>query len=263
MRKQKWSTIDTGRKKITPLLTLLPILLFLSINTAFSQIEVDSKPAGNEPFIEKIVPENTGDGEKKEPNSEKSEFIKKYSPGLGFIGGINIPSGDVASALGMGYGVQVFGDIKLPIKLTRTLQYRARLNTGYYSLPGIGDFSGTFTMIPFMITFEISYPGISGFRPYFGLGAGITYNSISGDSGTEEVPDASSVDGSLSFSLGTGYTVRSMPHIEYNVDINFILAFESVIGQFFTVSAGITYRFQSPRAWLDEREKDKIKKNKP
>ncbi len=258
MGKLRQESPGRRKKRKSSILYLFIILLLLNINTAFSQKKEEKKPAGTEASAEK-----SGGQEKKETAAAgESEFVKKYSPGLGLVAGINIPSGDLAEALGMGYGAQLYGDIQLPIKLTRSLQYRARVNTGYYSLPGSGDFSGTFAMIPLIITFEISYPGISGFRPYFGLGGGITYNSVSGDSGAEKVPDGSSVDGSLTFSLGAGYTVRSMPHIEYILDISHILAFESVIGQFTTLSAGVAYRFRSPWAWLEEGEKEKTNKDK-
>ncbi len=257
MRKPGWKSVRERKKRKSSLFYLFIILLLLSVNTVFSQKKEEKKPSGTE-----VSTEKTGDQENKETAASKSEFLKKYSPGLGLMAGVNIPSGDLASALGMGYGGQLSGDIRLPIKLTRSLQYRGRVNAGYYSLPGSGDFSGTFAMIPFIITFEISYPGISGFRPYFGLGGGITYNSVSGDSGAEKVPDGSSVDGSLTFSLGAGYTVRSMPHIEYIVDITHLLVFESVIGQFTAISAGVAYRFRSPWAWLEEGEKDKTGKDK-
>ncbi len=257
MRKLRWKSVRERKKRKSSLFYLFIILFLLSANTAFSQKKEEKKPSAT-----KVTSEETGDEKKKETPASGPEFVKKYSPGLGLLAGINIPSGDLASALGMGYGGQLSGDIRLPIKLTRSLQYRGRVNAGYYSLPGSGDFSGTLAMIPFIITFEISYPGISGFRPYFGLGGGITYNSVSGDSGAEKVPDGSSVDGSLTFSLGAGYTVRSMPHIEYFIDISHLLAFESVIGQFTTISAGVAYRFRSPWAWLEEGEKDKGEKDK-
>jgi opacity protein-like surface antigen len=188
----------------------------------------------------------------KEEKGDKTAFKDKYSPGFGFIGGIINPSGDVSASLGMGYGGQVYYDFKLPIRLTRSLQYRLRFNGGYYTLPGSGEFGGTLTMMPLLATFEFSYPGMSGFRPYFGIGFGATYVTVSGDSGQDKIPDGTSTDATLSFSIGIGYTSRSVPNIEYILDFNYIMAFETVIGQFSTVSAGVAYRFKSPWSWMKE-----------
>jgi hypothetical protein len=237
---------------------LIIFVIILNSSTAYSRKTVkrtDSKKTGTETVKE---------ANKKEETSDQSEFVKKYSPGIGIIGGINKPTGDVAAALGLGYGGQLYADIKLPIRLTRVLQFRGRVNAGYYIFPGSGDFSGKLTMIPAFMTFEISYPAMSGFRPFFGLGFGATFVSISGDSGTDKIPDATSTDGSMVFSIGTGYTARSIPNIEYRLDFNYLMAFETVIGQFSQVSIGVAYRFQSPWAWMkddDKSSKDKAEEN--
>ena len=176
---------------------------------------------------------------------ELDPFRDRKYPGIGLLLGINMPMGEIGKALAMGYGGLITAGMTLPAKLGRSANLAGRLHAGYYTLPGGGnDFTGTVTMIPFTASLELFFFTEGGVRPYFSLGGGVSYLTLSGDAGENKISNASSVDGTLAFNCGIGYTAKNMPDVEFMLNYTFLMVFEKVIGQFSMVSLGAQYRFR-------------------
>ena len=222
---------------------LLPVLLavvFLQHPLMSQAVKDDKKTVPGMGGKEVVVT-------KPEPD-EFDPFRDRKGPGIGLLMGVNIPMGELGKVLGMGYGGMVTAGMTLPVRLGRSINLAGRLHAGYYSLPGSGnDFTGTVSMLPFTASLELYFFTEGGARPYFSLGGGVSYLTLSGDSGKTKLPNASSLDGTMIFNCGIGYTVKNMPSVEFLLNYSFLMAFENVIGQFSMVSLGVQYRYGAGR----------------
>jgi hypothetical protein len=185
---------------------------------------------------------------REQEEAEKEPFVKRYQPRFGILPGLTIPTGDIGSVLGMGFGGRVFCDFLLPFLNTPGSKYMVRtgLFVGYGSFSSTDpEIDATVTILPVIIYAEGSYLSESGFRPYAHLGLGITMASLQKKTEDESISESSS-DGTLSVGLGCGYTFNSIPRIEFLVDLNYMIVFEEVSGHFASISIGAAYRFHIP-----------------
>lgn len=168
-----------------------------------------------------------------------SGFMKQYKARAGLTPGISLPLGDLGTALGMGYGADIFADVLLPYNIADNILLRAGINIGFYSFTTKNDISASLTTIPFLVNAKLIYPLAHGFSPYAGPGFGLTTNMASGD------VSASSYDGTVAVNFGTGYLNEALPEVEFFLDMRYMMAFETVTGQFFNILIGAGYRFDT------------------
>ncbi len=173
---------------------------------------------------------------------DSSGFLADYKVRAGLMAGISLPMGDLGTALGMGFGGGIFADGLIPYSPMPDLLLRAGVNLGFYSFSTKNEISATLLTIPFIVNCKALYPAANGFTPYAGLGLGLTTNMASGDVAK------SSYDPSFAINFGTGYNHSSIPSVDFILDIGFMMAFESVTGQFLTVQLGAAYKFDTSGA---------------
>jgi opacity protein-like surface antigen len=206
-------------------------LIYLFIFLFVIVLKIDSYPqaaAGNRP----------GNSAKLlQAEEDSSGFLNDYKVRAGLMAGISMPMGDLGKALGMGFGADIFADALLPYSLAENLLLRAGFNIGYYTFATKNEISASLTAIPFILNCKAVYPLSSGFSPYAGLGLGLTTNMSSGDVAK------SSYDPTAAINFGTEYQHSSLPSVDFFLDLRYMMAFETVTGQFFTVLAGAAYKF--------------------
>jgi len=105
----------------------------------------------------------------------------------------------------------------------------------------ITDSSAKINMLPILAYADISYPLQKGIRPFVRLGSGGTIVSLKDKSGA--VTDTSSFDYSILIGAGAGYTLKSIPYIEFLFNAGYLIAFEQVNGNFMNVTLGASYHF--------------------
>jgi len=184
---------------------------------------------------------------KKEEEEEKQSMAGVYSGTasrwrIGLLPSPIMPQGDLAGVLGMGYGVQVFGDMLMPaIRISgMPMQFRGGVSLGYSTFSSSADFDATLTIIPILLYAQTSYITTMGLKPYLSLGVGATMVSMEKKTQIETTSE-SSIDGTLSIGIGTAYSHRSIPRVDFILGINYMMAFESITGNFLQISIGAGY----------------------
>lgn len=194
-------------------------------------------------------------GEEASVSGDKIPLSTMLQPKLGLYPGMVLPIGDLGQSLGIGFGATVFGDIRIPLNVPAWMALRGGLLIGF-SFMGTKDSESdaSIMMLPIIVFGKIIFPLDFGLRPYLSLGGGISMVILKGDPSNEDLPDASSADGTLDIRFGAGYVHRSLPDIEFILDIGYMMAFETVTGNFLSVSLGVSYRFVSLPGGAESKE---------
>ncbi len=208
------------------------IILFIAITLIFG-IQLDSFAQAA-----KLIDTDEKKEEAKGPSAFNA-FISRVDTDTiryGLLPGLSMPMGDVGTVLNMGFGADLFADIDVPFSMYENVYLKAGVNLGFYSLSS--NINASLMMIPFLIGAKAIYPLPYGFSPYVGLSGGATMNMATGD------VNASGLAGTFAFNLGTSYNNIALPKdLTLFFDIEYLMAFETVTGQFLTFSLGASYSF--------------------
>jgi hypothetical protein len=182
--------------------------------------------------------------EKKKAEAGES-FTGKYRPRIGLHSGLSIPTGGLGADLGSGLLTLLFNDYVIPYVYKN---FRAGMLMGYGSYSSIApDFKAEINLIPIVPYAEISYHTEIGLAPYFRLGTGISFTSLTDNSGGPQKRDASATDLALLIGTGIGYINEDLPFMEFGLDFTYMRIFEKVSGDFFNASLGVSYHFYTER----------------
>jgi hypothetical protein len=158
----------------------------------------------------------------------------------------SIPLGAVNSILNPGYGALITMNFKTPFSLIDIKPFLLRYNVSsgfFYYKSSDPDVKASVFVIPTTICPEITYQFENNIRPYFAIGVGLTYASLTGSSEKSGSVQKSSVDGTLAAHIGVGYSNINIPNMEFLVDFGYLMMFETLSGQFFQISIGVGYKF--------------------
>lgn len=170
----------------------------------------------------------------------------KTKPILSLAPVFSIPLGSNSSILGSGYGADITLSFYIPSSFLEDKNFylRACISSGllFYTSKD-PDATASVYLIPAVFYAEVSYTFENALRPYFRLGPGITYSSLTGESEKTGAVQTSSLDTTLAAHLGVAYTYKNTPKVEFYIDSGFLMLFEKINGSFVNVSVGASYKF--------------------
>jgi hypothetical protein len=206
---------------------------------AAKEKEAQEKAAKEKEAQEKAAKEKEAKGKDiKLRGADKSNLLYELDPELGLMPGIAYPIGDLSKAVKIGFGANLFSDVRVPIPQdVKGFQIRLGLGVGFlYHTTSRSDVSSTLIMLPITAYGRFLYNFDIGLRPYLRVGGGIT----------PVMAGSTDMDPTVAFALGLGYTNEKIPYLEFFVEAGMMMVFESVRGDFITAHLGVAYRFGAP-----------------
>jgi hypothetical protein len=171
--------------------------------------------------------------------TDTSNLLYQLDPELGLLPGIAYPFGKLGKAVKIGFGANLFSDVRVPIPQdVKGFQIRLGLSVGFlYHTTTRSDVSSTLMMLPITAYGKFLYNFDLGLRPYLKVGGGIT----------PVMAGTTDMDPTVAFALGLGYINNKIPYLEFFVEAGMMMVFESVRGDFITAHVGVAYRFGAPQ----------------
>jgi opacity protein-like surface antigen len=212
---------------------LIAFILFLCAAHLFYGAEKKDIGAAGKPK-EKVV-----------QKSDKAPFKERFQPRIGILPGFAVPVGDVGPVLNTGFSGSVFGDFSLPISFLKKsgLVLRGGVSFGYAPFNSSeSSAEAKVSLVPILVYTEVSYPLKFGLSPLVHIGVGGSIANLKDESGSANPADESSFDGTFQIAAGAGYSLKSLPQLEFLLNIGLLSVFEEVNGNFFYTVAGVSYK---------------------
>lgn len=122
--------------------------------------------------------------------------------------------------------------------------FRSGLIIGYIPHSSASSsFVAKINLLPVLPYAELSYPLAFGLSPLVRLGIGGSFTFLKDSSGSPDPANESSFDAAVSISAGASYQHRSIPRVEFLLNLGYLVMFEQVNGSFINLSIGAYYQF--------------------